>query len=378
MSYIPFIAVWAFCVIIASILNTYIRRLLPNASLGRATAISFALAVLLAVVYLVNRIVNNQIRDIWLVMKYSFGAIFFVGPLVYLGILCIFIYALNRTQNKPIIRKPISFAGVISGILLVLAFGLPATGIYMNRFEPYWVETTRTTISSPKLQPGAPPLTILQLSDLHIEQWGKREIKALDIVKSVKPDIIVLTGDYVNLWSNAPLMHEFADKLKAPYGIYAVSGNWNWNPDYQYSKFFKGTQVQLVDRKSVTVKTPSGDIVISGVDYNTGKYGGFKIPKTSHFSLLLSHTPDASLYVGDEVDLLLAGHTHGGQIRIPGLGPLVTFANIKRKNAAGLSRLNGGGYMYVNRGLGMEGGRAPRIRLFCRPEVTVITLKPQN
>jgi uncharacterized protein len=84
------------------------------------------------------------------------------------------------------------------------------------------------------------------------------------------------------------------------------------------------------------------------------------------------------LYVGNEVDLLLAGHTHGGQIRIPGLGPLVTFANIKRKSAAGLSRLNGGGYMYVNRGLGMEGGKAPRIRLFCRPEVSVITVKPQN
>jgi predicted MPP superfamily phosphohydrolase len=377
MSFIPFISIWTFSLLAALLFNSILRRRMPNVTLGRIIAISFTLAVLLAVVYLVARIVHGHVRDIWLVMKFSFAAIFLVGPLAYLGILCISSLAFARSDSIFPIKKRISFAGIISGILMTLAFGLPTTGVYMNRIEPNWVETTRTTIQSSKLKRGTPPLTILQLSDLHIEQMGKREIKALSIVENIKPDIIVLTGDYVNLWSKAPLMNEFARKLKAPYGIYAVPGNWNWNPAMQYSKFFKGTHVQYISGKSVAVKTPSGDILISGVDYNAGKFGGFKVPKTNHFSILLSHTPDASLYIGNEVDLLLAGHTHGGQIRIPGLGPVVTFANIKRKSAAGLSRLNSGGYMYVNRGLGMEGGKAPRIRLFCRPEVTVITLKPQ-
>jgi uncharacterized protein len=79
-----------------------------------------------------------------------------------------------------------------------------------------------------------------------------------------------------------------------------------------------------------------------------------------------------------QADLLIAGHTHGGQIRLPGVGPLVTNAKVPRRWAAGMSDLPGGRKLLVSRGIGMERGNAPRLRLFCRPEMAVIDLLPEK
>ena len=74
--------------------------------------------------------------------------------------------------------------------------------------------------------------------------------------------------------------------------------------------------------------------------------------------------------------MLLAGHTHGGQVRFPLVGALVTNARVPRSWAAGLTELPGGNRLLVSRGIGMECGYAPRIRFLCRPELVVIDLGP--
>ena len=76
------------------------------------------------------------------------------------------------------------------------------------------------------------------------------------------------------------------------------------------------------------------------------------------------------------VDLVVAGHTHGGQLRLPGLGPLVTASNVPRRvGGGGLHRLGGSRRVYVSRGVGMERGQAPRMRFLCPPEVSLLTLR---
>jgi predicted MPP superfamily phosphohydrolase len=78
-----------------------------------------------------------------------------------------------------------------------------------------------------------------------------------------------------------------------------------------------------------------------------------------------------------EADLLIAGHTHGGQVRLPGIGPLITLSRVRRSWAAGLTDIGRGRQLLVSRGIGMERGRAPRLRFLCRPELVVLELAPR-
>ncbi len=92
--------------------------------------------------------------------------------------------------------------------------------------------------------------------------------------------------------------------------------------------------------------------------------------------VVLGHSPDYALG-RIEADLLVAGHTHGGQVQLPLVGPLVTLSEVPRRWAAGLTELPGGARLLVSRGIGMEGGAAPRLRFLCRPELAVIELTPE-
>jgi predicted MPP superfamily phosphohydrolase len=95
------------------------------------------------------------------------------------------------------------------------------------------------------------------------------------------------------------------------------------------------------------------------------------------FTLFLYHTPDLILEAAGtgRVDLYCAGHTHGGQVALPVYGALVTLSKFGKKYESGLHR-EGQTSLYVTRGVGMEGGSAPRVRFFARPEITVIELAP--
>ena len=95
------------------------------------------------------------------------------------------------------------------------------------------------------------------------------------------------------------------------------------------------------------------------------------------FTLFLYHTPDLILEAAatNRVDLYCAGHTHGGQVALPVYGALVTLSKFGKKYESGLHR-EGPTHLYVTRGVGMEGGSAPRVRFFARPEITVIELAP--
>ncbi len=99
--------------------------------------------------------------------------------------------------------------------------------------------------------------------------------------------------------------------------------------------------------------------------------------RPDRFHIVLGHVPNFALGPID-ADLLLAGHTHGGQVRLPLIGPLMTLSELPRSWAAGKTELPGGATLIVSRGVGMERAGAPRLRFLCRPELVVIDLIPEG
>jgi uncharacterized protein len=154
-------------------------------------------------------------------------------------------------------------------------------------------------------------------------------------------------------------------------GIFAAPGNW----DHNAAKWFDGTGVTFLAGKSAKVEVRGVSLSI------VGEWFGMAPPPEdplADFSIYLQHSPDFLRETSKAgYDLYLAGHTHGGQVRIPGFGAVVTLSRFWKKYESGLFR-EGPTHLYVSRGLGLEGGWAPRIRLFCRPEVTVIDVLPES
>jgi uncharacterized protein len=102
-----------------------------------------------------------------------------------------------------------------------------------------------------------------------------------------------------------------------------------------------------------------------------------KNPTPDRYHIVLGHSPNFALGKID-ADLLVAGHTHGGQVRIPWIGPLFVHSKVPLSWAAGLTDLPSGGKLLVSRGVGMERRYAPRLRFCCRPELVVLDLKPEE
>jgi uncharacterized protein len=99
------------------------------------------------------------------------------------------------------------------------------------------------------------------------------------------------------------------------------------------------------------------------------------VSPSDRFQIMLGHCPNFAL--GDvRADLLVAGHTHGGQVRLPGLGPIITLSRVPRGWAAGVADIGQGRTLIVSRGIGMERGPAPRLRFLCRPELVFVELLP--
>ena len=252
-----------------------------------------------------------------------------------------------------------SIVGVANGLF----FGLFLYGLLI---ESQWVEVVHATIH---LKKGS-SLRVVHISDLHIQAFGKRERSALDHVRSAKPDLICVTGDYQRSGSgkaSVPPAQRFLRELDAPYGVFAVMGNW----DREGGPLFSGSKIELLLDRFVDVTVRGVKVRLSGCRFGASPRV-LEDPPDDALNILLLHSPD-HLEEASQLgyDLYLAGHTHGGQVRIPGIGAIVRMS--KRGYDAGLYSM-GETYLYVNRGLGAEGGPLPEFRLFCRPEVTVIDL----
>lgn len=325
-------------------------------------------------------------------LKLSFSAeIWFpvlASVLVRLALLVVLLGAalLVRWRSGRMDRQP--YPRLLPALYLLTQLSLTLVQAYAYVVEPLWVETTELSLRSAELDPSAPTVRIVLLGDLHIERSSYREAYVVRQVNALGPDLIVLSGDYLNLSRladpvSAEHFRQFVGQLHAPYGIYAVRGSVEPSPAFM-EELVNDTPVVWLEQEAAMLDVRGQRIALVGVacshirslDAARFAQAANSAPQDA-FTVLLYHSPDLIAEASTrQVDLYLAGHTHGGQIRLPFYGAVVTGSVYGKRYEAGLFHRKGT-TMYVTRGLGFEGGPMPRARFLSRPEVVSLDLGGQ-
>ena len=182
---------------------------------------------------------------------------------------------------------------------------------------------------------------------------------------------VLLTGDYLNTDASGAenALRFIAQEITAPGGMFAIAGNWDAREWSRAMPILADEGVQRVDGEMVALLVNGVNLRLFG---GLGKVLQHERPGRS-FDILLEHTPDLIEEAAGIVDLYLCGHTHGGQVRVPLLGAVVTLSKFWKRYEMGLYTVNGT-TLYVNRGIGMEGGTAPRVRFLAPPEIAVLDI----
>lgn len=253
----------------------------------------------------------------------------------------------------------------------------------------YTLGVTRYSVETDKL---SSPVTIVQLGDLHNAVFGRDNERLVERVAALAPDLILITGDLVTARTEScETAYAFVERLAALAPVYCALGNHEllheeYFPDEDLVAGLSEHGAVVMYKRSVIVQTSGGQIAIGGVSGSAYQHSYLRaysahfldaFIKNTSFTLLLAHEPDGMLLNGGmalwPVDLVLCGHTHGGQVRLPFLGAVyLPSEGFFPKYADGLFRF-GAETVIITRGLGTS-SLVPR---FCnRPEIVAITLTP--
>jgi predicted MPP superfamily phosphohydrolase len=272
-------------------------------------------------------------------------------------------------------------------VLAVWLASVTLVAVYATWVEPFRVQVTYEVLH---VQGWAKPLRLAHLGDLHVERLTARERRVNQLLDELKPDVIAFSGDFVNLtYRDDPRaeadVRAVIGAWRAPYGVYAVPGTPRVEPPARVEAFVRDMPgITLLVNRWQRVNTPAGALQIAGVTTthhlaaDRAALAALGSAPAAGLRLLIAHSPDvAPEAAAAGFDLMLCGHTHGGQIVLPLLGPLFSGSAYGRRFIRGrylLGRMT----LYVTRGLGMEGWGAPRARLLCPPEITVWTILPSD
>jgi predicted MPP superfamily phosphohydrolase len=278
-------------------------------------------------------------------------------------------------QSRRLTRRRLVRAG--GGLALA---GLAAAAIDAFGLEPYWLKRTDCEIGVDDLPAGWDGATVAHLTDIHVGRIITLGYvrKAVDLANAARPDVVVLTGDFVT--PARAIGEAYADELRrleAPLGVFAVLGNHDhWTDPAGVVAMLESAGVEMVTNRRVVLERGGGKLCLAGVDdlwegrqLLDEALGGLdeSVPR-----LVLCHNPDYAevMPASPRVDLLLCGHTHGGQVRLPLIGaPRLPIVHAKYADGlvAGPACA-----VFVSRGVGLAG--LP-VRFNCRPEVPVLTLR---
>lgn len=260
---------------------------------------------------------------------------------------------------------------------VVAGYALAGAGAYLYgaHIESEWLAVRRLTLPVRGLPAAADGLRVVQLSDFHLRPVTEigHIRRAVELANRLQPDLITLTGDYVtvqaeDIFDLAPALAQ----LNARLGVFASLGNHDlWTDRAVVTQGLREAGLPVLVNRGVTV----GGVYLAGLD---DAWSG--APDLARAlagcpagtpALLLAHEPDfADDWSRDSrVAVQLSGHSHGGQVRVPGLGAIITPL-YGRKYDLGLYRVNSA-WLYTNPGIGLA---TPGVRVNCRPEVTEITL----
>jgi len=245
----------------------------------------------------------------------------------------------------------------ICSIISILAFI-----IYSFIYEPQNLEVSyfkRSYLNQSR------HLKIAHITDLHKKGLGPIEKKVIDSLNKERPDIIFITGDLATSGGSVEKYQEVLSQINAPKGVFFVLGNWEyWEPIEKLEQILKNLNITLLKNQITSVDS---NLKILGFDDIEGNPDRNLIKKVDlkTLNIALFHSPEFFDENFGNIQLSLAGHSHGGQIKLPFYGPIWTPRGT-RKYAEGWFR-NGNNELYVSRGIGTS---ILPIRFNCRPELT--------
>jgi predicted MPP superfamily phosphohydrolase len=276
----------------------------------------------------------------------------------------------SNLSRRQFLKKVLGGLAVSAGACL----GCPG---YTALVEPRWLVLERSTVYLEGLGPHLEGFRLALLSDFHLGPHVERDqvARAVEMALGLESDLLVLAGDFVSSApATGPCAEEMA-RLNAPAGVVACLGNHDhWTDPEAVAGALAEAGVEVLRNRALEV---ADGLWVAGVDDVWERQADLDaalsgVPAGATM-LLLAHEPDfADLVAADGRTVLqLSGHTHGGQVRLPLVGPPI-LPYLGRRYPAGLYTV-GRMQLYVSRGVGLI---SPPIRLNCRPEVTLLELRP--
>ena len=266
----------------------------------------------------------------------------------------------NMKTDTQKFKKPKKKNFFRRNLVRIIFYSLPLLCMLYGFFiEPHLLMVKEITVGNPG------KTRILHFTDLHYKGDKKGLDSLIDEINELKPDIVCFTGDILEKPEYLDEALEGIAKIKAP--LYGIPGNhdyWSGINLSKVEKIFNSTGGAWLPNRSIAL--PDKNITISGVKAMESSSPLNPNPGTKH--ILLTHYPAYVEELGTKYDLILAGHSHGGQVRIPFYGALIT-PNDTGEYEKGLYETDAGP-LYVNPGIGYF--MIP-VRFFCPPELTLIT-----
>jgi hypothetical protein len=279
-------------------------------------------------------------------------------------------------MNKPSLTRRQFLSGLAAAPLVAVS----ATAAYASLIAPYNYEVTETDVFIRRLPERFEGFRITQLTDVHHSRIvGLDEVRrVVALAGATKPDLIALTGDYTTTYRRfIDPCAEALGALNAPEGVWAVLGNHDHYTDPELTtRALERHHIAVLNNANTTVRRGPDAIQLAGIDdwswagadWNrafSGARGEIPTVLLSHQPIVLDHKE------AQRASLILSGHTHGGQIKLPFIGAPARFASQDLKYPSGLFK-HGQTQLYVSRGTGVIG--LP-VRLGVRPEVAVLRLR---
>lgn len=351
---------------------------------GRGRLLGFGLLFLIVVFALVRNIgflAGGMLRPNFGLIQQAYDFNLFYLPLILLGAA---LFALVLGWFSPRLRRTlVRFAW----LYVFLGADLFLLRYYVTNVEPQRLVLRSVRIETPKVQA---PLRILHVSDIQSGAIGPYERKVFRRIAELEPDLILNTGDFLQVVPPAQFSEELPElialmrEVNPRYGTYGVFGDTELEM-YRVPQEALAPMVLLSSRTAV-IETPAGQVSVHGLSLYQSRKAEWALrtiepwlsaSDPDSFRILIGHMPDYAMGVGElPIDLCLAGHTHGGQVRLPFYGPLTTYSESPREWSRGFRRI---GLPYLNVSAGVGSNRfegLPPIRFNCPSEMTLIELVP--
>jgi hypothetical protein len=277
------------------------------------------------------------------------------------------------------------FLGLSAGVVAEGALGKVL-------YEPQETVVSQVGVTLKRLPSGFDGLRIAQLSDIHFNPFMTTDHleRVVELTKAQKPDLVILTGDFVSAGHHRRERNARAEqawpcanvlrRIESPLGCFAVLGNHDYeaNADVVAEALSTGSRIQVLRNRAIVLERDGARLWLAGIDNVTKNRAkpeaALQGVSKQECTIVAVHEPDfADEMRKFSVDFQMSGHSHGGQIRLPGVGALYLPTGA-RKYPMGHYQI-GELQLYTNRGIGVVG--IP-MRFLCPPEITIFTLKKQS